>query len=209
MRSVPMRSVNQPAGQETRYRLNSPLLFGVLKAWDPEAHINILDLTPAYPVLLDYFSNYHCRMHLPGCRDELLSLLVQDDQDREILPKKFNQLLPLHNTSSTSLNLILLWDLPNYLDKVLLSALVDYLKPYLDKHCVLHTYIHTRQRMPAQPANFRLTLEHNILVETSADWNTSSPMYYQELLHKVLSPFHVDRGMLLANGLQEYVMRIK
>jgi len=32
-------------------------------------------------------------------------------------------------------------------------------------------------------------------------------MYYQELLHKLLSPFRIERGMLLANGLQEYILR--
>ena len=38
--------------------------------------------------------------------------------------------------------------------------------------------------------------------------NEIVPMYYQERLHKLFAPFRVDRGMLLANGLQEYVMRI-
>lgn len=209
MKSIPMRAVNQSAEQETRYRLNSPLLFGALQGLDPESCIDVLDLAPVQAEFLDYFADYHCRLYLPGCRDELLDLIVEDDQDSTDLVNKLSRLIPLPAHTGKALDLVLLWDLPNYLDKQVLSALITHLQPLVDKHSVLHTYIHTRQHMPERPAHFHLTQDNNVLVEIATAWNTDSPMYYQALLHKVLKPFHVDRGMLLANGLQEYVMRIK
>ena len=206
MYTVPMRAVNQHAEQETHYRLKSPLLFGVLQALEPETRVEVLDLAPANADLLDYFSQYHCKLHLPGCRDELLTLGMTDDEANRPLPREFNRLIPLQNGGTSTLDIVLLWDLPNYLDKQVLSALITYLTPHVTNHTVLHTYIHTRQTMPEQPGDYRLSLENNVLVDMPAIGNASSPMYYQELLHKVFAPFRVKRGMLLANGLQEYIL---
>jgi hypothetical protein len=204
-----MRASNQPTEQDTRYHLNSPLLFGVLKAIDPESRADILDLAPATPELLNYFSSYHCRLCLPGCRDALLKLHVEEDQDELTLSHIFNSLMPLPDRDSKPLDLILLWDLPNYLDKQVLAALIAHYTSCIDSHTVLHIYIHTHQTMPEKPADYRLDRDNKILVESSTAWDAVSPMYYQELLHKVVKPFRVERGVLLANGLQEYILRIK
>jgi hypothetical protein len=206
---IPMRAVKPLAEQETRYSMNSPLLFGVLQALDSESRVDILGLTPANADLLDYFSQYHCKLHLPGCRDELLLLRVTDGEENPPWSEVFKKFIPLPNSDNDTLDLVLLWDLPNYLDKPVLSALIAYLAPHVSKRTVLHTYIHTRQSMPAQPGDYSLTREKNVMVEMPAAWNASSPMYYQELLHKIFTPFRVDRGMLLANGLQEYILRMK
>jgi hypothetical protein len=209
MYTIPMRAVNRHTGQETRYNLNSPLLFGVLQALDPETRVDILDLAPANANMLDYFAQSHCKLHLPACRDELLTLRLTEDEVEPPLSRVFETCLPLPDSDNNPLDLLLLWDLPNYLDKQVLSALITYLAPYTGKRTVLHTYIHTRQSMPAQPGDYRLTLEKNVLVDMPAAWTATSPMYYQELLHKILAPFRVERGMLLANGLQEYILRTK
>lgn len=208
-KSSPMRAVKPTAEQESHYTLNSPLLFGVLKGLDPESRVDILDLAPANPELLDYFAPFHCKLLLPGCRDALLKLSKPDDADDSYLPRIFNTLLPFPNDCNKTLDLVLLWDLPNYLDKQVLSALITHIMPGLDRHSILHIYIHTRQSMPDYPAEYRFHCENNIQLNMTTAWNTPSPMYYQELLHKILTPFRVDRGMLLANGLQEYILRIK
>ena len=203
---IPMRSVNPLAEQEARYSMTSPLLFGVLQALDPETRIEVLELAPATAGLLDYFSQFHSKLYLPGCRDELLALCVNNDEDAPPLSRIFNRCIPWPNSNNT-LDLVLLWDLPNYLDKQVLSALITYLAPHVTKRTVVHTYIHTRQTMPAHPGDYQLTHENNVTVDLAAAWNASSPMYYQELINKVFAPFRVQRGMLLANGLQEYILR--
>lgn len=203
-----MHAVNRLSEQDSRYLLNSPLLFGSLDTIDPETRIDILDLAPATPELLEYFSPRHCKLYLPGCRESLLNLRMQEEQDEQKLPVIFNRLIPLSGANDKALDIILLWDLPNYLDKQVLTGLIQHLLPRLDRNSVLHTYIHTRQSMPETPAVYRLTCENKLIVDISSAAHTDSPMYYQELLHKVIRPFRVDRGMLLANGLQEYILRV-
>jgi len=207
MHSIPMRAVNQPAEQETRYLLNSPLLFGVLQSLDAEALVCVLDLAPVNGQLLEYFSAYHCKLILPGYRDALLALRPPEDESQPPLASVLASELPL--PQSAPLDLILLWDLPNYLDKDVLTALITYLLPHVDDHTVLHMYLHTRQRMPSQPGDYRLSPEQAVMVELSALGTATSPKYYQELLHKIVAPFRIARGMLLGNGLQEYILRMK
>lgn len=204
---IPMRAVNTLAEQEARYSMNSPLLFGALQALDPESRVEILELSPANTQFLDYFSQFHCKLYLPGCRDQLLTLRHDDSGTEQPLSSAFKRSIPWPEDETCTLDLVLLWDLPNYLDKRVLSALISYLAPQVSKKTVLHTYIHTRQTMPARPGDYRLTPENNVQVDMPATWNGASPMYYQELLNKVFAPFRVDRGMLLANGLQEYIFR--
>ena len=202
-----MRAFNRTAEQESHYSLKSPLLFGVLAALDPETHHEFLDLSPANPDSLDFFSQYRCRLHLPGCREQLLQARHCDEPDSMAQALAFEELIPLPEKQYVPLDLVLLWDLPNYLDKQTLQELIEYLKPCVAANTVLHIYIHTRQAMPLSPGEYRLSGEDLVLVEAPSPWSASSPMYYQELLHKLLSPFRIERGMLLANGLQEYILR--
>lgn len=209
MRSIPMRSVNQGNGQESHYHLNSPLLFAALTALDPEIRVDVLDLTPAMPEHLDYFRDYAVRLELPGCDTELLKNREEEELESGKLIRLIKQLIPETAKTQKPLDAILLWDLPNYLHKKMLSALIQYLLPRTNQSSLIHTYIHTRQSMPEQPAKYSLLQDNKVLVDIDTDWTARSPMYYQELLHKVFDPFRVERGMLLANGMQEYILRKK
>lgn len=207
MRSTPMPTVNQLAEQDTRYLLNSPLLFGVLNALDHDSRCDILDLAPASPELLNFFSDSYCKLFLPGCRQQLLETGHNPDPKQTLPAPDYRRLVPLPDERDKALDIILLWDLPNYLEKPTLRGVFNHLIPYTDQRTILHTYIHTRQNMPQAPAEFRLFGNNQVFVEINTPWTRSCPMFYQELLHKILAPFRVQRGMLLANGLQEYILR--
>ncbi len=203
-----MRAVNQPAEQETSYSLKSPLLFGVLQDLEPDIRIDVLDLNPAYPGILEFFSQYHCKLYLPGSKDQLLAVQPDEEEEDNTLTGKIESCFPLQADRQNAFNLVLLWDLPNYLDQRVLPALIEYLASQADEHTILHSYIHTRQTMPAQPGDYRLTPEQTVRVNLPAPWTASSPAYHQAMLNKLFSPFRVTRGMLLANGLQEYILRL-
>ena len=134
-----MRAVNQHAEQETRYQLKSPLLFGALQSLDPETRVQVLDLAPANAALLDYFSQFHCKLYLPGYRDRLLTLRVDEETPEQCLPQAFADGIPLTTGDNTGLDLVLLWDLPNYLDKQVLTALAAYLAEYCTRRASLRS----------------------------------------------------------------------
>ena len=192
------------------YRLNSPLLFETLSKLPEEGYFQFLDLAPATPGLLHFFSQFHCRLYLPGCADDLWQLEIDPDELDATgkISETIASCLPLKNREPAQLDVILLWDILNYLPKPVLTGLIDYLLQFSKKSTVVHSYIHTRQSMPRTPGCYQFTADKGIHVEQNSDHLIASPAYYQEALHRLLRPFVVQRSILLANGLQEYVFYV-
>ena len=124
------------------------------------------------------------------------------------LQRAFTRTLGFNKNQSASLNVIFLWDLPNYLDKQVMTGLMEYLSQHMHEKVKLHLYIHTRQKMPASPGVYTIMPEGKIWLENSADATVKSPLYYQETLLTLLHPFKVKRSMLLSSGLQEYILEL-
>jgi hypothetical protein len=203
-----------PAGSESilsgtaGYRINSPLLFTFLQKLPEEGYYHCLDLAPANLALLDYFAQFHCKLYLPNCAGELLGM----DTEQLDTPQKRRALiaglLHLEGYRCAGLDIILLWDLINYLPAPVLSDLIDYLREYTGRQTIIHGYVYTRQSMPASPATFRFTTEEAIDVMQTSQAMSKCPAYYQEVLHRLLKPFVVQRSILLSSGLQEYLFHL-
>lgn len=194
---------------EAGYRMNSPLLFELLQGLSEEGCHQFLDIMPATPGVLDFFSQYHCKLYLPGCVNELWNLRADVLDTSNKLNRAFVNALGLYRNNKAKLDVMLLWDLPNFLDKPILSGLIEYLLPHTNNMTRLHCYVYTRQSMPASPGRYQFAPERKIWVEHQTEQTISCPAYYQEVLHKLLFPFVVQRSILLSNGMQEYVLKIK
>lgn len=190
-----------------RYLMNSPLLFRLLASYSVEQYYQILDLIPANRNTIDYFSCLHCKLYLPGCHSLLRTMSLETLDTEHKQNRALIKMLGLKKQDKARLDLILLWDLPNYLDGKMLRVFIDYILPHCSEETRVHTYVHTREQMPDTPAMFSLHADEKISVQQNSSVKTSSPMFYQESLQKTLSPFVVERGMLLSNGLQEYLLK--
>ncbi len=192
------------ANQEDGLTMGSPLLFGALQSLTEQPHYTVWDPQPATQGLLDYFSLSCCTLYLPACRDALCQLPIEEAESS--LDTVFPQLFSFDDASFKPIKLLLLWDLPNYLQPSVLSALIQYLTPRLDPHVVIHSFIYTSQSMPETPALFRFVEQQKLHVVSTSVRTCTCPMYYQEKLHKLFNPFRVQRSILLSNGIQEYVL---
>ncbi len=203
-----MSLANQAVKQEAGYGMNSPLLSGLLEQISEQDYHEIMDVVPANQGVIDLFSRFRCKLYLPGCLDALRKL---DSQVLDTPTKRQRALVKtigLYKNKKASLDVILLWDLPNYLDKTILSSLVEYLLPHIRKQTLIHCYIHTRQSMPAVPGNYRY-IDGKVYVHHPQAETITCPAYYQEVLHRMMAPFTVQRSILLSNGLQEYVLHTR
>ena len=187
--------------------MNSPLLFEALEDLSQAGYFQLLDVIPAGPSLLGAFSHYHCKLYLPGCIDALMHLRIGEDDTPQKLQRDLHRALGLYADSGVKLDVLLLWDLPNYLTNPILSALIKYLLPFTSERARLHCYICTCQQMPASPATYQFAGNEKIWVEPESEQTMPAPVHYQEALHRLLAPFVVQRSILLSNGLQEYVLR--
>jgi len=197
---------NHLAPPTTGYVMNSPLLFSLFEQWCETDYYEILDIAPANQQQLDYFSQLHCKLFLPGCGEELLAMRLDDYDTNFKINRALLEKIPLSGHRSSTLNLIMLWDLPNYLEPQLLHQLIDYLLPFSKRDVMLHTYIHTREFMPEIPGKYHFRKDNKIEVAHPSAKSVLCPMYYQDALQKILTPFLVQKGILLSNGFQEYLL---
>ncbi len=195
------------APQQTGYTMNSPLLFSLLDKFNEETYYEILDVNPANQFQLDYFSRVHCKLFLPGCGQQLLAMNLDEYDTKTKINRALVKNLQLYKNKKASLNLIMLWDLPNYLDPRLLNELNQFLLPHSTNDVILHIYIQTRENMPELPGQYTFQGDNKISVENNSVKTIPCPMYYKEALQKILSPFVVQKGVLLSNGLQEYILK--
>jgi len=194
--------------QAAGYRINSPLLFEYLRRLPEDGYYQFLDVTAATPGLLDFFAQFHCRLYLPGCVDELWHMDAEQLDTQDKVRTALANSLVLDGRSTAQLDVILLWDLINYMQKPILTSLIDYLLSYSARTTIIHSYIYTRHSMPAAPARYQFTADNGVYVEQQTANVLDSPAYYQEVLHKLIKPFVVQRSILLSNGLQEYIFHL-
>lgn len=203
-----MELASRAVGQDDGVAMSSPLLFDMIRHLSDEEHHEILDVLPARQGVLDLFSHLPCKLYLPGCADTLCQLDTDKLDTVTRLNRALVHALGFYKNTKASLDVIFLWDLPNYLDKRVLASLIDYLRPHMSAKVKLHIYIHTRQRMPLSPVRYSITGDGKVWVDDNTPATRACPLYYQEAIHTLLYPFKVNRSILLATGLQEYILTL-
>ncbi len=200
-------------GRDHRERVTAfkaPLLDRILQ--NPGADVEdaprqvVLDLGAASQPLLERLSA------LGPCRVEIADLVAHDGLAVLNAPDAFEEpgsspipaLLPAPGTDS--LDLILCWDLPNYLSLRALGELCSYFGPRAAPGCRLHMLIaYSKREMPSAPARY-LPEDDGRLRQVCADASiAAAPRHSPEALGDAVGGFRYERGVLLANGMQEFV----
>lgn len=205
---IPLTKVDQQISKETGSAISSPILFDLLNSLSEEEYQEILDILPAQQTFINSFSRFHCKLYLPGCLQELCEMTSVKYDTANKLHRAFTRTLGFYKKRRASLKVIFLWDLPNYLDKQVMTGLIEYLSQHMHERVKLHFYIHIKQQMPASPGVYSIMPEEKIWLENSSDATVNSPLYFQEAIQTLMHPFKVKRSMLLSGGLQEYILEL-
>jgi hypothetical protein len=205
---IPLTRVDQQISHENEFAISSPILFDLLENLSTEEHHEILDLLPAKQGVIDLFSSFSCKLYLPGCMQQLCEMSSDRYDTVTKLNRAFTKNIGIYKKQKAALNLIFLWDLPNYLDKAVMKGLIEYLLQHARQKVKLHLYIHTREYMPSSPGVYSIMPEGKIWLENSSDTTVKSPLYFQEALQTLFHPFRVKRSIMLSSGLQEYILEL-
>lgn len=192
----------QQAGETT----SSPLLFSLLDSLDPELRHEILETCTPSRSTIEYLSDYRCKLYISNSNKELATLDAESLDTPTKLNRAFIKALNLYKNHTAQLDVLLLWDLPNYIQPSLFPALIEYLLPHMSKAATLHCYIHTSSLMPEQPGQYHILDDKTVRISHHSERTRSCPCYYQEALHKLMTPFRVKRSILHTNGTQEYLL---
>lgn len=200
------RETGTPRGQPEFEELGCPAFGQLIKTMDadPERKYQILDLSNASGNHIEYFSRFRCRFHIGDFTETATELVLPDEHEGEA-PLDFEALLPTDN--ELPLDLVLCWNLLNYVHAEALPLLSEHLRSRCASGAWLHAFIYTRAEMPKTPGNFQILSSERMRYLPRSSEQTEAPRYPQRVLEGKLPGFRTSQSRLLKSGLQEILFR--
>jgi hypothetical protein len=116
-------------------------------------------------------------------------------------------MLPASSDEAT--DLVLCWDMLNYLERPALKAVMSHIAKRGKVGTLVHALIfYSHTHMPSQPGCYVPQADNSLSdVATSLD-ERPAPRYSPDDLKQCLSDYSIERAMLLGNGMQEFLFRL-
>lgn len=185
--------------------LNAPLFRSLIERLDKNRRIVVLDLGAVHTRTIAAFNGYRCRLEIADLAEGLEALRAVK------FPAAFDEAVAgvLPRPGPEPADVVLAWDLLNYLDRPALTALSAEIARRLRPGGLMHALVvYSDARMPDRPGAF-VPLENLQLHSLNAGPgpDRAAPRYTPEDLGRCLPDFTIERGRLLGNGMQEFLFR--
>jgi hypothetical protein len=162
---------------------------------------SILDLGPALGQNIAFFGQFGCRVHVGDLYRSRLEAGVYTDEEHP--QRRYESLLPLANEEG--FDVVIAWDLLDYLDAKEVDALMAHLRPALREGALLFAMVSYQKDIPASPIRFRIADHEHLVYETAGAARRPCPRHKLPDLERHLPGFKIDSSFLLRNGMQEYL----
>jgi hypothetical protein len=168
---------------------------------------SVLDLGPALKENVRFWSQFSCRLYIHdfyrGYRERKAWIVPVAESEEAA----FAALLSF--SDETVFDIILAWDLFNYLDLRELEPLVQRLGRWCRRGTRLFAMISSLPKIPASPTIFRILNREQIIYEIPTKESRPCPRYQPRDIDKLMARFTVIKSFLLHNGIREYVFGFK
>lgn len=197
-------SAPQPTLQNPE-ALNAPLFHSIIGSLDEASRFVVLDLGRARTETIAAFSGYRCRLEIGDIADGIEALNAE--AEAKTLREKVEALLPAKRREP--IDLVLCWDLLNYLSRPALALLMDSIAARGRRGMLAHCLVfYSAPQMPAKPGCW-VPLDPSRLINVApAPAVRKAPRYTPEDLGLCMPRYTVERARLLRNGMQEYLFRL-
>jgi hypothetical protein len=185
--------------------LNAPLFHSLIQRLEGGGRWVVLDLGAARSKTIETFGRFRCRLDVVELVDGLDSL--RDESDPRVLRQRVESLL-LPRTAE-AVDIVLCWDLINYLSQPALTAVMDCIAARCKSGSLAHGLVYYSTRtMPQKPGCFVPVDDHRLANLAGPGPERPSPRYSPEDLARCMPRYTVERGRLLRNGMQEFLFRL-
>lgn len=168
------------------------------------ATLRVLDLGPARSANLDFFSRYGGQLTVAdfysGLRAARAATTSEEDERKA---KAFAELLPFDK--STRFDLVLAWDLLNYLTPQEQHVLMTCLEPFCLAGTAILAFVSTQKEMPPAPSAYSIRDADTLVYEEREGRARPCPRYLEGDLLKRMQGLTVENRYQLRNGMLEYV----
>lgn len=195
-------SARPQATQQEKF--NAPLFRSLVQNLETRERWVVLDLGAARTQMVALLGQHGCRLDVANVADGLATLNALSEPRQ--LVNAAEALLPERNAETT--DIVLCWDLLNYLELPALSALMSRVAARVQHGSLIHALIaYTHADMPVRPGSYVPDESNNLLDIATHSEQRPAPRYSPEDLGQCLPEFEIDRAMLLSNGMQEFLFR--
>jgi len=184
--------------------VNAPLFRRLVESLSEERRCVVLDLGAVRPETVALLTPFRCRLEIADLADGLEAL--DQEPDRDLLRERAQALLP--PARQEPIDIVLCWDLLNYLQRPALSALIECIAARMRPGAYAHALIvYTGTTMPARPSHFAPLPDGRLIETVTTEARRNAPRYSPEDLGKCMRGLRAESAMLLRNGMQEFLFR--
>jgi len=165
-----------------------------------------MDLGPATGSNVAFFSQYSCRLYIADLFPAVRPQGAASAQSRLPLREAVDRQLP---EIDGPLDLLISWDLLNYLKGEEIEAVAERLAPRVRPGTLLYAMIATTKMIPDRPMRILIDDHETLSYEDISTVNRPCPRYREPDLERWMGGFSVESSYLLRNGYQEYIFRFR
>jgi hypothetical protein len=198
------------APMEKPEALKAPLFRLLAEQLDEAARLHVLDLGAASTPMLSLLGRSRCRVEIADLASDGGIGRMNEELPPGELGLVAESLLPRRGGPDEAIDIVLCWDLPNYLKPKSLSILMNAIGARARRGALAHALIvYSERTMPERPGRFVPTEDVMLVNRGAAGSEIPAPRYSPDDLRRVMGSFAIDRAMLLANGMQEFLFRLQ
>ncbi len=184
--------------------VSAPLFRRLVESLSAEQRCVVLDLGSVRPETVALLTPFRCRLEIADLAGGLEAL--DAEPDRELRRKMVEQMLPPPRREPT--DLVLCWDLLNYLQRPAIATLMECIAARLRPGAFAHALIvYSGTTMPATPSQFAPLADGRLIESVMTDARRTAPRYSPEDLGRCMRGYRSESAMLLRNGMQEFLFR--
>lgn len=189
--------------------LNAPLFRQIANRLHTSERQVVLDLGAASTPMLNLLGRGRCHVEIADlARDGAIERLNAIEPGADLVAAA-SALLPPH-CADGAVDVVFCWDLPNYFEPHAMSALIQAIAARARTGALVHALIvYSEQSMPDRPGRYLPTDDCMLVNRVTSSAAIPAPRHSAEALKRILFPFDLDAVRLLANGIQEFLFRLK
>jgi hypothetical protein len=201
----PVKEVLSEPPKPTTEIYASPGLEEAVGTVPDEGTCKVLDLGPSVAANVDFVSKFASYLQIVDAIDRGPAAL----EPGTIGSDRLSNLSTLIENHRRSFNLVLAWDVINYLSTDQAERLVASLAELCLPNARFHAIFFATDTMPAVPNRYRIINDARLAYEPATSELRGAPELPPAAVAKLLKSFQVEHSFVLQHGVHEYVARRK
>ena len=188
-------------------RHQSKLLSGLFRRVDPDHRLTVLEIGPALPETVEFFSQFRCRLHFLDLYEESFLREEQDSLSEKELRHCFEQ--QFNFPEGSSLDICLFGDFLSFLDDRALRAFNSALRPWVHPGTRAHGFGVHHLAVKLEHHQYGIVDRETLSIRSRHSDNMTYHPHSQVEMADMLNTFAFERGLLLPSGKLEMMLKPK